>query len=383
MQFINSPTLTINTCDFTGNQQLRAVSSDFRGTCSLIKSENSHYFHFLQPFFDQLSYIYSQEDKLEPGFRIRRYREFFNEKLIRSGAGACLGRGMFVAYKLMHAQKKDEVLQLEFSTEVQKTITILSYLFDAICADAHKACIRNKIEQARSLFTQIICGMKPLEDIRLLESTSHEKIQRIGDLLKSRLNDTCQLVAIGYAFLNHDNSISERHINYFLSDSENNRHYLIDINFPIIQFNTKDDLIHSAPKLVRTFFAKTQEINQAEMLSLGFENNCYNFDQNHFKIDKILTFQKVSYQIPEFNRMKAVREYSKSIWSIPYEISSPNVEEALCKIKIQKIIYLVSHAIEFYEIFHPPFVLSPLTGKGVKAKILEHVSKNPISLSME
>jgi hypothetical protein len=369
--------LLLDTSPFPEKESFRAITKNsFCGINPAIVPDASLQYRFLQPFFDQLSYLYSDREwQKKPSARIRRYQDNLNKK--RCGLGSCLSRGMLVAQRILHTQKS-ACVEVEFSPEVERTINILGYLFDSVCADLHRPSVCHKIFHARSLFTQIVFGLKPLETIRLEPML---KIGAIEDILKSKLTATCKLVGLEYVLLNLDNTIREGHFNFFLTDSENNGHYLIDVNFPIIQFKTRDDLINIAPKIVRTFFAKTNEIPQEELASLGFENHNFNVDDDHFVLQKIFTFQKVSYQIPETLRLIVAAEYAKSIWSLPYEIDSPRLENVLWKIQIQRIVYLVSRAIESYDIFHPPFVLSPLTDRGVKAKVLQLLLDDPIAVS--
>jgi hypothetical protein len=342
------------------------TGGSFNGKTLLVGNwDGSYPFQIFHSYADKLSYIYSNDiDRENVSFRISRYIEMFNS----AQSASCLGRGLFVAHKLLFS--KERIINLE-ETDTERTATLITYLLNGVAPGAHQyASVNSKISHGQNLFTQMILGLRILE-VKSIATNSKMTIEKI---LKDQLLETCQVVVCVWD-LNRG-----RHAALFVSSQQNNQHYLVDSNLPIVKFENKQSLIDWAPKIIRSMYSKTNEVSSGQLKKAGISDEF----ATHEKVEIVRTyaFEKTSTFIPGPHRFRELTEYSKAIWHLPFEKGTQNLEETLWKIKIQRLIFLVTYSIKHRDYFNPPLNLSPLTDHGVKELIIDALLTNPVSISL-
>lgn len=352
----------LNINAFDSNSLLQKVSDEsFFGTPRKVEAHLSDFFYIFQTYAAQLSYIYNDSQERKQASRVRKYFNHLNSML----TGACLGRGMLVAHKLFHT--KDKTIDFEENAHAL-TITLIQYLFNSISPGLHALqSINHKISFGSHLCSEMLLGLKPLEHQRF------ELCVPLEEILEKHLHHNCHLIGLKISF-----SSIEQHAIFFMTDPITQGYYLIDSNFPLIQFKSMKDLRSLGPQLIRSLYSHTNEISDNQLIKLGLKN--YK-TKNKFPFNCIgfYSFQKVDF-FSNSNKVRQLTEYTKAIWLLPYE-KEQDFGNALWKIKIQRIIYLVKNCINSSNQLPSPFLLSPLSCKGVKDKIIETIQENPIQIS--
>lgn len=337
-------------------------NGDFGGVTQPIVASTSPWFRFVQPFAAQLSYIYSQPaERPMLGMRIERYFKILNTTTL--AVTSCLGRGLFVATSLL----KTEKISINFA-ENEEIISCIQYLYNSVTLGNGDS-VNNKVKLCRKLFAEIVLGIKHLEDCPI--EGALVDLSKLEDYLKARFANGSELVFIGIQW-KKENS---HHGLFCVSGAYG--HYLIDVNLPIIKFDTREDLCHWGPKIYRTIISGSSEISSEILQRNKLPTNSFNRQGSVFRC---YTFQNVSDRVIPTNAGQVIADYSKVIWSLPYESSPTRTAMQLWKVQIQVFIYLLKNIDDHPQYHFPPFRLSPLTAKGVKERMIVSLTNPPFSL---